>query len=1011
MEIRRSTPTRTVLPHHRPAAGNPAPRDVYQRSTSEGNELWQQKPGAFLRFKAGAMPRFGPQGRQSAGQYLSARFPGIYQNLSSSNAEVRRDAVRDLVAHLDTETEARQVLAHLAADARQAEMDNPAARRALRTSALEAFSQFDKVSPKEVEILSRALKDEHPVVGHEVATLFGTLAARGNRDALRVLRNQKTGLAASRAADALSKGGDTGDFKSLLKGGPEAHDRLRKAVAAGDREALRVLRESDDPMAAEILSQAKKLSAEDFGQLLSHAFEGSDSDKRLAGELAENKEALKAVRKGLGEGGKSAESAARALAQNPKRISEQDARLLADRARKHESTAATRALAAGARRQPPVTGAMQALKEIADSPKVSSEVREEAREQLRQAFAQSKDQEFRSSVAHHLARTRPKEALPYLAKRAAKGEASAQSALTRMAYRDSLDLDTRRKAVKGLKGPKGVEALAKLATAPGLQRWVRSDAVSALGDSAKDSAKARQALYQVYNGSLRDGRGQYDYNNAAKALAKAAASGSADSAQLLAQGFSRASFSSRKLVVDEMGRLAGRLKKDDPRLKPALQVLRTAAKESAGGWSDSLLDAFRLASGHLGEEDRKSLKSEVERRLKKLDPQVADLVDAGQIKAVAEMKSSKESLALLSRVTSEHPDKKLRGQAALALATPEQFDKLTLEQRKAFYQALRDSGGEKLVHQIKFDLQRKDLRTYLKHDLDGVGRIQDQRDPVDRNNQITSAYWSMGREMQSIIGSDGGANWLNWAAWASHEVGKEIANPVFKDSGGELADGNREIFKNIAPHFARFNRIFRNSENRNNPQAIKEFMSEFDRLEKKGHKVAHLRKGFEAYIAAMNETDTNAKQEHMLRGNLLLGYHEQKNVVDGHLKRSMTSVLGKTGRKLGTLMLMDLRFPWENIRIANDVPGGYPRHLRTIEDPETWKVIKTVDPTPHSTRGSGVSDYSDFKDRIHFIADLFRTRHTEQRLWRYSPGYNSRGGNPKTNATFKSLGRVPDLFR
>jgi hypothetical protein len=39
-----------------------------------------------------------------------------------------------------------------------------------------------------------------------------------------------------------------------------------------------------------------------------------------------------------------------------------------------------------------------------------------------------------------------------------------------------------------------------------------------------------------------------------------------------------------------------------------------------------------------------------------------------------------------------------------------------------------------------------------------------------------------------------------------------------------------------------------------------------------------------------------------------------------------------------------------------------------------------VDPTPDTTRGSGARDWSDLKQRIHFIADLFRVYQEKAKL-------------------------------
>jgi hypothetical protein len=46
--------------------------------------------------------------------------------------------------------------------------------------------------------------------------------------------------------------------------------------------------------------------------------------------------------------------------------------------------------------------------------------------------------------------------------------------------------------------------------------------------------------------------------------------------------------------------------------------------------------------------------------------------------------------------------------------------------------------------------------------------------------------------------------------------------------------------------------------------------------------------------------------------------------------------------------------------------------LRAIDNRELSQLLSRVDPTPDTTRGSGASSWSDLRERVHFIADLFR---------------------------------------
>jgi hypothetical protein len=70
--------------------------------------------------------------------------------------------------------------------------------------------------------------------------------------------------------------------------------------------------------------------------------------------------------------------------------------------------------------------------------------------------------------------------------------------------------------------------------------------------------------------------------------------------------------------------------------------------------------------------------------------------------------------------------------------------------------------------------------------------------------------------------------------------------------------------------------------------------------------------------------------------------------------------------------LMTLSLPGEVLSLGRDVPGTFPPDLKTIDNPDLRALLGWVDPTPDTTRGSGANDWSILRERIHFIADLFR---------------------------------------
>jgi len=78
---------------------------------------------------------------------------------------------------------------------------------------------------------------------------------------------------------------------------------------------------------------------------------------------------------------------------------------------------------------------------------------------------------------------------------------------------------------------------------------------------------------------------------------------------------------------------------------------------------------------------------------------------------------------------------------------------------------------------------------------------------------------------------------------------------------------------------------------------------------------------------------------------------------------------------------MTLHMPGAVLRLGSDVPGEFPPELRTIEHPGLTALLATIDPTPDTTSRSGATDWADFGERIHYIADLFRCWHARPELF------------------------------
>lgn len=183
-----------------------------------------------------------------------------------------------------------------------------------------------------------------------------------------------------------------------------------------------------------------------------------------------------------------------------------------------------------------------------------------------------------------------------------------------------------------------------------------------------------------------------------------------------------------------------------------------------------------------------------------------------------------------------------------------------------------------------------------------------------------------------------------------------------------------------------------------------------------------LREAFTAYRDACDAPDAQNRAECLFLSNLLVGLHEQTRLqpeiaealnaalgdraamrkqllavlLPGYWLRLRHEIARLTGRPLPldraidglidaleremrrvlTATLMTLHLPENTVlRLGHDLRGAFPPELAQPAHPRLRALLGEVDATPDSLRDSGTADWADFGDRMHFIADLFRSRH------------------------------------
>lgn len=262
-----------------------------------------------------------------------------------------------------------------------------------------------------------------------------------------------------------------------------------------------------------------------------------------------------------------------------------------------------------------------------------------------------------------------------------------------------------------------------------------------------------------------------------------------------------------------------------------------------------------------------------------------------------------------------------------------------------------------------------------------------------------------------------------------------------------VARGNKKVFEEIAFQFARFEELCV-ADTVHTPDHLRQFCSGLKSgLPPDGQD--YLQKAFTSYYQAFFEEDEKKKTERCFLANLEIGFHEQtrlqpeitealnaggfsteevKNIiVDNLLAKSslwgkirffFQRLFGKTGlleeaiqnlaeqlqvqlRRVVTDHLMTLTLPPANrLRLAKDLTAVYPAALKTLEGEELLSLLTEIDPVPDSLLQSGATDWANFQERMHFIAELFRCYHTDEHL--FSQAF--------TEAQIKAMkeGKLPD---
>jgi hypothetical protein len=252
---------------------------------------------------------------------------------------------------------------------------------------------------------------------------------------------------------------------------------------------------------------------------------------------------------------------------------------------------------------------------------------------------------------------------------------------------------------------------------------------------------------------------------------------------------------------------------------------------------------------------------------------------------------------------------------------------------------------------------------------------------------------------------------------------REVLSPAraLARTSAAVSRGNLKVFQEVGLEFARFLAMLE-APGASEPEAIDRFCAGL-RPGSSPDGQTGLRAAFAGYHRTLATAGAKARAEGLFLANLRIGLHEQTRLQPEILEaleapavdpRELSERLIETllpdapwlawarvrvarwRRRLGLLdeasrgladaqrsavhravteKLATLALPGETLRLGRDVAGAFAEDLRTPADPDLVALLAEIDPAPDALRGSGAEDWSSLPDRMHFIADLFRTRH------------------------------------
>jgi hypothetical protein len=263
---------------------------------------------------------------------------------------------------------------------------------------------------------------------------------------------------------------------------------------------------------------------------------------------------------------------------------------------------------------------------------------------------------------------------------------------------------------------------------------------------------------------------------------------------------------------------------------------------------------------------------------------------------------------------------------------------------------------------------------------------------------------------------------------------------AFERASESVARGNLKVFEEIGLEFARY--LEECTPDAVDSASLERFL---DRLRpgEPPDGQRYLRQAFARYERRRLEPDPKVRAEVVFLSNLEIGLHEQtrlqleiRDALDAAyatqedlgrrtlealfpsaarlwpiFRRPAAAVVGvvaaglqraasRLAREAITESLMVMSFPGRVLALGTHLADAYPEVLREPTDAELVELLARFEPLPPAVDDCGARDWSDLRQRMHYIVHLFRAFHLREELSR--PPFT-----PEQVAAF-SRGLVPD---